>query len=237
MQAKIQYLYHSGFAVQTGKHFLIFDYWQNQPRGAGLTSGVINPAELKDQDVLVFASHNHPDHFNPEIMSWPKQLPGIRLILSNDIPAVPGAYMLSPSQTLNLEDCTVRTLPSNDEGVAFLVDIDDLRIFHAGDLNWWHWEGEPDAYNLDMAESYQAQINALGRIPIDIAFIPVDPRLGKQYAWAVDYLMRTAAVRHVVPMHFWEDVRVISRLLADPVSAEYRERIVALTKRGQTYEF
>ena len=237
METKIWYLCHSGFAVETGNFFLVFDYWKSTPRGAGLAKGVIDPEELKDRDVLVFVSHNHPDHVNQESLRWPEQYPNVRLVLSDDIPAVPGAWMLRPDQELTQPDFTVRTFPSNDEGVAFLVDIDGLRIFHAGDLNWWHWEGETEAYNLDMAKSYKTQINALGREPIDAAFIPVDPRLGKQYSWAIDYLMKTADVRHVFPMHFWEDAQLLSRLLTDPVSAGYRERIVPLTRRGQMYEF
>lgn len=31
---------------------------------------------------------------------------------------------------------------STDEGVAFLVTAEGRTVFHAGDLNWWHWEGE-----------------------------------------------------------------------------------------------
>ena len=38
----------------------------------------------------------------------------------------------------------IRTLRSTDEGVAFVVHYAGKTIYHAGDLNWWHWEGEPD---------------------------------------------------------------------------------------------
>ncbi|MCL2126135.1 MAG: MBL fold metallo-hydrolase, partial [Oscillospiraceae bacterium] len=62
MEVKIRYLYHSGFAVQTPKHFLIFDYWKQRPKGKGLESGVVDPSALSGQDVIVFASHNHGDH-------------------------------------------------------------------------------------------------------------------------------------------------------------------------------
>lgn len=238
MKARIWYLYHSGFAVQTAKHFLVFDYWKSSPRDAGLARGVINPEEIKDQDVIVFASHNHPDHINPDILRWPKKMPNMRLVLSNDILAVPGAhtYIMGPDQHLEQRDFQVRTLASNDEGVAYLVNIDGLRLYHAGDLNWWHWEGETDAYNQDMADSYKARINALGREPIDIAFVPVDPRLEKQYYWGIDYLMKTADVRHAVPMHFGGNPSVVSRLLTDPATAEYRERIIPLTRRGQVFD-
>ena len=58
-------------------------------------------------------------------------------------------------------------------GIAFLVRCDGITLFHAGDLNWWHWEGEPDGENREMG-ALQAADQAGGR-KIDLAFIPVDP--------------------------------------------------------------
>ena len=234
MKAKIWYLYNSGFAMETAGHVLIFDYWRDTPRGAGFEAGVVDPAALADKDVVAFASHSHGDHFNRDILKWRGDIPKLRLVLSSDIRAVEGALMMKPGKTLAEPDLTVRTLTSNDKGVAFIVDVDGLRIYHAGDLNWWHWEGEPDDYNAKMADRYKAQIALLGDEPIDVAFAPVDPRLEEQYAWGVDHLMRTAEVRRVVPMHFFDNPAVVDRLLNDPVSDAWRDKIIPLTKRGQS---
>ena len=70
MKAKVWYLYHSGFAVKTAAHFLIFDYWQQRPRGKGLESGVIDPAALTDDNVIVFASHAHGDQLENGADVW-----------------------------------------------------------------------------------------------------------------------------------------------------------------------
>ena len=235
MNPKVWYLYHSGFAVQTAGHFLIFDYWKQRPKGKGLESGVIDPAALAELDVIAFASHSHGDHYNRDIRGWGDVIPKFRLVLSDDISPVPGALMVGPGEKLTQEDFYLETLASNDEGVAFVVDIDGLRIFHAGDLNWWHWEGEPDDYNNGMADSFKSQIALLGDRTIDIAFVPVDPRLEKQYAWGISHLMKTANVRHVVPMHFGNDVSVVDRLLRDEASKGYRDKIVRLTERGDSF--
>jgi len=234
MNARIWYLYHSGFAVRTAEHFLIFDYWKQRPKGMGLDSGVIDPAALSERDVVVFVSHSHSDHYNRDILNWGGVIPKLRLVLSDDIPAAPGALMLGPGEKAQQPDFTVETLASNDEGVAFVVDIDGLCIYHAGDLNWWHWEGEPDDYNAGMAESYKSQIDLLRGRRIDLAFVPVDPRLEEQYAWGINYLMQTADVRRVVPMHFGNDASIVGRLLRDKSSAGYRDRIIGLTVRGAT---
>ena len=236
MNARIWYLFHSGFAVRTAGHVLIFDYWRQRPKGKGFESGVVNPDDLKEDDVIVFASHRHGDHYNRDNLSLGKTIPKLRLVLSDDIRAVPGALMIGAGKTESQSDFTVQTLKSNDEGVAFVVDVDGLCIYHAGDLNWWHWEGEPDDYNADMAASYKAQIALLSGRRIDAAFVPVDPRLGDQYAWGINHLMQSADVRWVVPMHFGSDVSIVSRLLRDEASIGYRDKILALTERGASAE-
>ena len=236
MNAKIWYLYNSGFAVKTAEHFLIFDYWKQRPKGKGLESGVIDPESLCGEDVIVFVSHSHGDHFSRGILNWGQIIPKYRLVLSDDIPKTPGALMIGAGEQISQNDFELETLKSNDEGVAFVVDIDGLCIFHAGDLNWWHWEGEPDDYNEGMATSYKSQISLLSDRRIDLAFVPVDPRLEEQYAWGINHLMHTIDVRHVVPMHFGNDAFIVDRLLHDDTSRGYREKIIKLVKRGDSVE-
>ena len=236
MSTKVWYLYHSGFAVQTENHFLIFDYWRDKPKGGGLDSGVIDPAAIEGLDVVVFASHRHSDHYNRGILHWKNDIPKIRFVFSDDIRKPGDAFVIGPGSTLKQPDLCVQTLKSNDEGVAFVVDVDDMCLFHAGDLNWWHWEGEPDSYNDGMAATYKSQIDSLIGRKIDLAFIPVDPRLEEQYSLAIDYLMRTVDVRYVVPMHFGDDPSIVKRLLEDPISYDYRNHILSFTHRGEMKE-
>jgi len=236
MKAKIWYLYHSGFAVQTSDHFLIFDYWKHSPRGKGLDSGVVDAKALSGQDVIVFVSHSHGDHYNREVLNWGKYIPKLRYVLSDDIRAVPGAIMMGPGQTNTQKDFAVTTLKSNDEGVAFILEIDGLCIYHAGDLNWWHWVGDTDEENEEMAEIYKEQIALIGARRIDLAFVPVDPRLGEQYAWGINYFMENVDAGCVAPMHFGNDASIVSRLLRDETSKGYRDKILQLTTRGATAE-
>jgi len=71
---------------------------------------------------------------------------------------------------------------------------------------------------------------------IDIAFVPVDPRLEKQYAWAINYLMETIDVKWVVPMHFGNAEEVVDFLLRDKTTEKYRDKILRISKRGATAE-
>ena len=237
MKAKVWYLAHSGFAVQTESSFLIFDYYLDEPKGGTIEQGVIDPKELAEKNVIVFVSHNHDDHFNPVIFEWQKTIPNIRYILSNDIPEIPNATMIGPDDTVEQEDLVVKTYRSTDEGVAFLVQIDGLAIYHAGDLNWWHWEGEPETYNIKMADDYKKQIDLLAGERIDLAFVPLDPRQERQYDWGVKYLLERSNVPYVVPMHFWNQPDVIDRLLVEPYMSCHANRICPLRHRGQYLEF
>ncbi len=70
----------------------------------------------------------------------------------------------------------IRTLRSTDEGVAFFVRLKEMTIFHAGDLNWWHWEDESETYNEMMRRNYQYEIGKIEGEKIDVAFLPLDLR-------------------------------------------------------------
>jgi len=85
---KMWYLHHSGFAVETAGHFLVFDYSCDIPEGEvrSLESGVIAPDQLnKDKKIFVFVSHAHGDHFNDVIFDWQKEKIDINYILSYEI--------------------------------------------------------------------------------------------------------------------------------------------------------
>ena len=64
----IWYLDHSAIAVETNNHLLLFDLFGKTlqpPKEMGLAQGFVNPDELRDKDVVIFVSHEHPDHFDP----------------------------------------------------------------------------------------------------------------------------------------------------------------------------
>ena len=188
--------------------------------------------------MLVFASHAHYDHYGKAIYGLREQFKNLSYILSSDIPVVEGddVFRIGPCEEKVIAGCRIRTLRSNDQGVAFLVkDGEGHTFYHAGDLNWWHWEGEPDEYNKEMRRSYQAEINKLQPERIDAAFVPVDPRLGEQYCWGIDCFMKRTRTKYVFPMHFWENYSVCDRLVMEDCTEEYRDRIVKIEREGQQF--
>lgn len=134
-------------------------------------------------------------------------------------------------------EVSVKTYESTDEGVAFLVETEGKKIYHAGDLNWWTWPGEETEEEYrDMMRRYFAELEKLAGETPDLAFVPLDPRQGERYGWGLDAFMRKVSARVVFPMHFWEDYGVFDRFFSDSKSEPYRERIQRIRKPGETFE-
>lgn len=224
---KVTYLYHSGFAAEVGDTVLIFDYFKGDLPEFG-----------KDKKIFVFASHRHYDHFKKKIYDWMNLYPEITYILSDDIP--PKKYMdrtvfIGPDSEREIHGIKVRTLKSTDEGVAFFVSAEGRTIYHAGDLNWWHWEEEGSVYNEMMKRNYQYAISKIEGEHIDAAFVPVDPRLGEQFYYGIDWFMRHTDTNAVFPMHFWGKHSVCERLKGLEETVEYREKIADITAENQVF--
>ena len=229
---KITYLDHSGFAVDLGDKLLIFDYYRGEL-----------PAGTSDRKLYVFSSHAHYDHFQKKIFTWSRDR-DVTYILSKDIrknaaaknAPGEGVYYLAPRQELTLDGLSVRTLRSTDAGVAFLVETEGKTIYHAGDLNWWHWEEESRVYNEMMKRNYRYEISKIEGQAIDVAFVPLDPRQEEQYYWGMDYFMKHTDTKVVFPMHMWGHYEVWERLMENPEASSYRDKVMRITKAPQEFE-
>lgn len=229
---KITYLDHSGFAVDLGDKLLIFDYYRGEL-----------PAGTSDRKLYVFSSHAHYDHFQKKIFTWSRDR-DVTYILSKDIrknaaaknAPGEGVYYLAPRQELTLDGLSVRTLRSTDAGVAFLVETEGKTLYHAGDLNWWHWEEESRVYNEMMKRNYRYEISKMEGQAIDVAFVPLDPRQEEQYYWGMDYFMKHTDTKVVFPMHMWGHYEVWERLMENPEASSYRDKVMRITKAPQEFE-
>jgi L-ascorbate metabolism protein UlaG (beta-lactamase superfamily) len=138
-QAVIWYLYHSGWAVKTRNHLLIFDYTEppSRPARRSLDSGSIDPAEVFDQNVIVFISHSHADHFDPGILEWRAVLSNIRYVWGWEGEGSLEDIHFSPERrTVAAGDLEILNIHHDFDGAsesAFLVKTDGLMVLHAGD--------------------------------------------------------------------------------------------------------
>lgn len=228
---KVTYLEHSGFAAEYKEYVLIFDWYRGSL-----------PEFDQQKKIYVFASHSHYDHFNKKIFGWSEQYPDVRYILSADIAGKEQSeeqsertVYVTANKKYDFDGIKVQTLRSTDEGVAFIVYMEDKVIYHAGDLNWWHWEEESATYNDEMKQNYQREVDKLEGRKIDAAFVPVDPRLEDAYFWGIDYFMRKTDTKVVFPMHFWGKYETIDCLIRQKETEDYRDRIAEIDWKGERF--
>ena len=229
---KITYIHHSAFLVETESVYLLFDYFQGKL-----------PEFSEEKPLYVFASHRHPDHFSKVIFELEEKHPKIHYILAFDIwsKRVPESCkgkteFLNPGQILKDGTLKVEGFKSTDEGVAFWCSVDGLEIYHAGDLNHWYWDGEDPQWNKNMAKAYQEEISKMHGRTADIAFLPLDPRLGEYFYLGIDDFVREVDTKLIFPMHFWGEYDVAERLKQLPCSAGYREKVMEIHEESESWE-
>ena len=129
----------------------------------------------------------------------------------------------------------VEALPSTDEGVAFLVTADGTAVFHAGDLNWWHWEGETEGWNRNMEVNFKRYAEPLRGRRIDLAMLPLDPRLGDDGFRGPAYFLELADIRRFLPMHQWGEFGFTDNFLTRYPG--FADRTVPVCREGQIFDF
>ncbi|RGV93315.1 MBL fold metallo-hydrolase [Ruminococcus sp. AF14-10] len=223
----VTYIEHSGFSVELPECTLLFDYYLGKL-----------PEFPKEHPLIVFASHVHGDHFQKKIFQLREQYQEVYFVLSDDIPKkydAPDVIWVSSDVKVTVAGCEITCLKSTDEGVAFLVKCGEKTVYHAGDLNWWHWEEESATYNDEMKQNYQREVDKLEGRKIDAAFVPVDPRLEDAYFWGIDYFMRKTDTKVVFPMHFWGKYETIDCLIRQEETEDYRDRIAEIDWKGERF--
>ena len=227
------YLDHSGFAVEDGETLLVFDACNPRPAPGrtGLAGGVVTEAEVRAHvRSALFLSHSHSDHYCREVLALPFQA----VALSEDFPASVPGRRVREGEALELLGLPVRVFGSTDLGVSFLVDLGGRRLFHAGDYNLWHWQEESTPQEVAEATEWFERILA-DLAPyagtIDLAFFPLDPRMGRDTARGARRFLSVMRPKWLVPMHFQGDDALVRAFAAQNAG------VAALTERGQALEF
>ncbi len=193
--AQVWYTGTSGWAVRTEKHLLVFDYLgARELPNAKAPGAALDPAALRGVTTIVFVTHEHQDHYSEDVFAW--KGPNVHYVFGWPVTGKP-VTTVGPGETREVAGVTVSAVQSTDAGVAFLVTVDGLRIFHAGDHARWS-----DA----TASAYERELVSLAKhAPVDLAFLPIATGLRCEATPSlIDgalFAMKTLQPRATFPMH------------------------------------
>ena len=238
---KLIYVYHSGFILENDNIVVVIDYYKDSG-WKGKEGTVHEYLRNTEKRMYILASHAHPDHFNPEIFGWSEKK-NLRYILSSDIRKgnkewEDDVVWLDKGETWQDDFLRIKAYGSTDVGISFLLHTEGKRIFHAGDLNNWHWREESTEQEVEEAEkAFLREVAVLAKDAdfLDLAMFPVDPRLGADYISGAKQFIDRIPVRKFVPMHFWERYEKANafREYAENHGTEF----IVLTHPGMSVEF
>lgn len=234
---KINYLYHSGFTVETEKHLMIFDYYKDSVDHGekGISTGAISETDLStDKKIIVFSTHGHEDHFNPIILEWENKRKDIIYVLSSDIKLDKKAEnikVVSAYEEIEIGEMHIKAFGSTDIGISLLIDVEGVEIFHAGDLNWWYWWDDTEEEIKRMEAAFKGEISKIKESNLDIAFFPVDQRLKHNYCLGAKYFIQEIEPKVLVPMHFGEVYDTTKQFKEEMKNS--CTKIIEITHRGQ----
>lgn len=205
---KIWHLFHSGILVETESIQLFFDVITD-------IGTFINPQKT----AYFFVSHSHVDHFSVKIL---QPFMGNAYFILSDEAVIRDAFdecdqtlFVKPNEVYDTLPFKISTYGSTDLGVSFLIEIDQKTLFHSGDLNWWHWENATKEIQAEEARQFKEIVDGIKADNIDVAFIPVDPRLKDAYYLTATYFLSEKNLQYLIPIHFNENYMITERLYSD----------------------
>lgn len=239
---RLDYIYHSGFAIETDDITVIIDYYKDSSEESP-GKGIVHDYLLqKPGEIYVLSTHFHPDHFNHEVLTWKEKRPDIKYIFSKDIlkhkraTATDAIYIGKGS---HYEDACIRikACGSTDSGISFLIELQNRLIFHAGDLNNWHWSEESTPQEIRKADGdFLAEVKYIQQktSTLDLAMFPVDSRMGKDYMRGATQFIERIKTSVFAPMHFGEDYNGGNAF--GPYAEARGCRFLTINHRGQHFE-
>jgi L-ascorbate metabolism protein UlaG (beta-lactamase superfamily) len=227
-EAIIWYLGHSGWAIRTKHRFLIFDYSElgKERENPSLANGYILPSELEQQNVVVFVTHEHKDHFCPSIFSWRRSLRNITYILGWPYERDANCLFLKPRQKKELSRMEISTIASTDSGVGFYVKVDGLVIFHGGDHALWGPSMSPFSKEIDYLAEKKEQI--------DIIFLAVSPA-NETVRKGVWYAIRRLQPKIMFPMHAGDNEVIYKDFAKQAEEEKLKTKVHFPSKKGDRF--
>ncbi|NLX82212.1 MAG: hypothetical protein GXZ04_00115 [Clostridiales bacterium] len=205
-QALVSYFYQSAFTVSLQKTLLVFSYRQKD------VPQLLESAYLTEKDfhgfnsILVFVPSASAAHHDPAIYQWKQSFP-ITYIMPQEAaktaPRAANVRVCREGDSFTVGYSEIKVFGSTDIGVSYLVSAEGLNVFHAGDLNLWHWREENSLREIAKAEAlFYEKVAQIPKDTIDISFFPLDPNQGGFYDAGANHFIIALRPKVFFPMHF-----------------------------------
>jgi L-ascorbate metabolism protein UlaG (beta-lactamase superfamily) len=203
--ARVTFVHNTGFLITVGdKRILIDLLYEGYP--GGVLKPVVDSQPPFDGVDLILATHEHLDHFSPDlVLGYMRDNPETVFVSSQSavdtILALDGVERdrLTPIQLQagELEQITIHDIDLEaihlSHGIpgllnlGFIITVDGVRLFHTGDM-------DPDSVSVSDLQSY-----GLPERQIDVAFVPDFLLTTEEYR---PHVTEGIQARYVIPMHF-----------------------------------
>ena len=200
---EVVYLLNSGFMIRDENVLILIDDYDDPEK---IVDRVVEKETF--DNFYILASHAHFDHFGTHIRAYAPQTS--RYIFSNDIKHTKRIKMF-PTELVTFikkysfwegDGIKISTYDSTDVGISFLIETaSGKKIFHAGDFNWWYWENDTPEQKTLAEKIFKKQMKKLQGLEVDVAFFPVDGRLGESQEKGVTEFVKQVDVKNLVAMH------------------------------------
>ncbi len=240
----VTYVYHSCCAIEFDEFSVIIDYYEDTTKD-GEAGWVANHLLQKETPLYVLCTHSHKDHFNEEVLSWCRNKENITYVFSKEVAdTLHGITSLKDNKIVYLDKLQhykdhhikIKAYGSTDAGASFYIEHKGAKIFHAGDLNNWHWNEEvPKDESFVYENQYICELELLSEevSEVDIAMFPLDPRLGKDFMRGGEQFINKVKTHNLLPLHFGGNYELIQQF--DPIARKAGTRLLGLKQRGQSF--
>ncbi len=242
----ITYVYHSCCAIEFEEFSVIIDYYEDAFKEEETVGWVNKHLLQKEKPLYVLCTHSHHDHFNEEVLSWDRDKDNITYVFSKevadtltDIPLLKDEkiFYLDKLEEYKDDNLKIKAYGSTDAGASFYIEHNDKKIFHAGDLNNWHWNEEVAQDEALMFENqYICELELLAEEvnEIDIAMFPLDPRLGKDFTLGGKQFINRIKTHNLLPLHFGDNYQLLKQF--EPIARKADCNLLELKHKGQSFK-
>lgn len=202
---RLTFVQNTGFLITAGhKRILIDVLFEGYP--GGVLKPVLDSQPPFDGVELILATHEHGDHFSPELVLQYMQASAHTVFISTkgaveQLVALDGSIRArtipielkrGESEQIDLEGLTLEAIHLSHGvpgilNLGFIVEIGDVRLLHTGDLN-------PDSVRVSHLQAY-----GLPERQIDVALVPHFLLTMEEYH---AHVVEGIQPRTVIPMHF-----------------------------------